>query len=67
MFAIKIDGKTAAVTNSFDSAVTYADGIRSTGHRVTVVSLLPQDLGAAVHSLLHHESEPAEARFGLAA
>lgn len=67
MFAIKIDGKTAAVTNSFDSAVSYADGIRAAGHRVTVLSLLPQDLGPAVHSLLHHESGPAGTPIGIAA
>ncbi len=56
MFLIKYDGEATAVTNTFDSAALYADGIRQPGHRITIVAMQPGDWGDALRALERRET-----------
>ena len=55
IFVVKIDGKTAAMTNTFDSAASYAEQLRGEGHRITIRSLRPQDMEPAIRALMRWE------------
>lgn len=67
MFIVKIDGKAAAVTNTFDSAASYADGIRAAGRRVTIALALPRDVDLAIGSLQDEEWRSVRQKVGGAA
>lgn len=60
MYVIKLDGEARAVTNSFDSAASYADGIRQPGHRITIVAMQPDEWGEALRALDRRESSWSE-------
>lgn len=64
MYLIKYDGEATAVTNTFDSAASYADGIRQPGHRITIVAMQPDDWSEALRALERRES--SRCRMGLA-
>jgi hypothetical protein len=51
MFIVKLDGEVVTVTNTFDSATLYAEGIRKVGHRVVIALALPEDLTPALRAL----------------
>jgi hypothetical protein len=51
MYIIKLDGEVVTVTNSFDSAACYADGIRGVGRRVAITLAMPDDLPPALRAL----------------
>jgi hypothetical protein len=51
MYLIKYDGEATAVTNTFDSAASYADGIRQPGHRITITAMEPDDWSEALRAL----------------
>jgi hypothetical protein len=51
MFIVKIDGQDAAVTNTFESAALYVDGLRGAARRVTIRVVSPEDLTPALDSL----------------
>ena len=36
MFIVRLDGEVVTVTNTFDAAALYAEGIRGVGHRVAI-------------------------------
>jgi hypothetical protein len=55
MYLIKYDGQATAVTNTFDSAALYAEGIRQPGHRITIVAMQPDDWGDALRALERRE------------
>lgn len=56
MFIVKVDGEAAAVTNTFESAVAYVDGIRQPGHSVTITLSLPRDLRPVLRLLERREA-----------
>lgn len=62
MFLIKCDGEATAVTNTFDSAASYADGIRQPGHRITIVAMQPGDWGDALRALERREASWSDTR-----
>lgn len=51
MFLIKLNGEAAAVTNTFDSAACYAEGIMRPGRRITIVEMQPDDWDDAIRAL----------------
>jgi len=51
MFMIKLDGVATAVTNTFESAACYADGLKRPGHRITIVAMQPHDWNDALRAL----------------
>jgi hypothetical protein len=51
MYIIKLDGEVVTVTNTFASAASYADVIRSVGHRVAISLASPDDLPNALRAL----------------
>jgi len=55
IFVVKIDGKTAAMTNNFDSAISYVEHLKRNGCRITIRMLLPQDVELDMHSMLREE------------
>jgi len=57
MFVVTIDGKESAVMNSFDSAASYADGVRGPGHRVTIKTLPESELMPVLRMLEHREAD----------
>ncbi len=57
MYLIKCDGEATAVTNSFDSAASYADGIRQPGHCITIVTVQP-DQWSDVFRALERRASP---------
>jgi hypothetical protein len=59
MFLIKYDGKATAVTNTFDSAASYADGIRQPGHRITIVAMRSDDWSDTLRALEQRDSSAA--------
>jgi hypothetical protein len=67
MFIVKIDGEAVAVTNTFDSAASYADGVRGAGHRVTIASVLPHDLDAVLGTLQYADARPVQRTAGAGA
>ena len=60
MYLIKLDGEATAVTNSFDSAASYVDGIRQPGHRITIVAMQPDQWSDALRALERRESSCLE-------
>ena len=64
MFIIRIDGEVVMVTNTFDSATIYAEGIRGVGRRVAITLTLPYDLTPALRALeqraVRAQGRPAE-------
>jgi hypothetical protein len=51
MFIVRLDGEVVTVTNTFDSAAWYADGIRGVGHRVAITLATPDELPPALRAL----------------
>ena len=51
MFIVRLDGEVVTVTNTFDAAVLYAEGIRGVGRRVAITLALPEDLPSALRAL----------------
>ncbi|MFZ5876427.1 MAG: hypothetical protein ACOYXU_08465 [Nitrospirota bacterium] len=51
MFIVRLDGEVVTVTNTFDSAAWYADGIRGVGHRVAITLASPDELPPALRAL----------------
>ncbi len=51
MYIIKLDGKVVSVTNTFDSAASYADGIRSVGRRIAITLATPDEVPPALRAL----------------
>ena len=64
MFIIRLDGEVVMVTNTFDSATLYAEGIRGVGRRVAITLALPDDLPPALRALeqraVRTQGRPAE-------
>ena len=64
MFIIRLDGEVVMVTNTFDSATLYAEGIRGVGRRVAITLALPDDLTPALRALeqraVKTQGRPAE-------
>ena len=50
MFIIRLNGEVVMVTNTFDSATLYAEGIRGVGRRVAITLALPDDLPSALRA-----------------
>jgi hypothetical protein len=51
MFVVAIDGNVASVTNDFDIAASYADGIRVCGRRVTITKIQVKELSPVLRML----------------
>jgi hypothetical protein len=51
MFVIKINGRSAAITNTFDSAVSYVEGLRYAPRAVTITELYGTDFGAELSTI----------------
>jgi hypothetical protein len=51
MFIVRLDGEVVTVTNTFDSAAWYADGIRGVGHRVAITLASAEELPPALRAL----------------
>ncbi len=51
MYIVRLDGEVVTVTNTFDSATLYADGIRAVGRRVSITLAVPDDLPPALRAL----------------
>lgn len=56
MFIVKVDGEPTALTNTFESAVAYVDGIRQPGRTVTIAVSLSRDLRPVLHTLERREA-----------
>jgi hypothetical protein len=51
MYIVRLDGEVVTVTNTFDSATLYAEGIRGVGRRISITLALPDDLPPALRAL----------------
>ena len=51
MFVIKLNGQPAAITNTFESAVSYVDGLHCAPRAVTITTLNGTDFGPLVSAL----------------
>jgi hypothetical protein len=51
MFVIKLNGQPAAITNTFESAVSYVEGLHCAPRAVTITTLNGTDFGPLVSAL----------------